>query len=140
EIVENSAGDGLLGRIEEKAAATLGSTSGIAFHRRVPSHAASNTAAAPANTVETQAPASDVSSETLASPVESSGQPATPSGPVDAKAAVAQDATVDENADVLEMPVEVGTLELKATDPAQDVLAPTSAAVISNPEAHLPSA
>src|SRR5213078_1903903 len=73
EILQSSAGDALLGRVEEKAAATLGSTSGIAFHRRVPSHAPPSAAAVQANTIETQAPAPEISAETVAtSAVESS--------------------------------------------------------------------
>ncbi len=121
EIVQGSAGDALLGRVEEKAAATLGSTSGITFHRRVPASAPPNSGAP--NPLEKQEPVPEISAEIMNSrPVESPAQ-ASAAG-VEAEAPVAQGEAPSENADVLEMPVEVSIPELTHSVAGDEVLDP----------------
>jgi len=135
EIVQSSSGDAWFGRVEEKAAATLGPTSGIAFHRRVPS----NAAASPANTVETQVPAPEVSLETVAtSAVESPELDSATGVHAEAGRPSSKIEVPSENADVLEMPVEVGIPELKQSA-GDEVLDPALVAQVPEAEAHSPA-
>jgi hypothetical protein len=100
----------------------------------------SNAAAAPANTVETQAPAPEVSPETVAtSAVESPEFDSATGVHVEAGRPSAKIEVPSENTDVLEMPVEVGIPELKQSAGGDEVLDPAIVAQVAEAEAQSPA-